>query len=293
MDLLCVGDVMVDVRVDVGALVRGAEVHGRVLVQPGGASANAAVWAAWDGATARVHGAVGNDLAGRLVTEALRERGVKMHLTPYAGEPTGTILVVHEPGERSMVADRGANVRLRADDLPGMLVCGAVLVSGYLLLNDDTHTTAAAALERSVAPLVAVDAASWRLVEAFGVERFFEVTRRATVVLANEAEARALTGGLEPEAAARALGERFPVAAVKRGSVGALLVVDGTLHRAPAEPVEEMDPTGAGDAFDGVLLGALARGVEAEVALTRACHAGALAASSAQAWPDATGARSG
>ena len=285
MDLLCIGDVMLDVRADARALVHGGDVHGTVSVQPGGTSANAAVWAVWDGAEARVHGGVGADLAGRLLAEALRERGVKMHLTPYADAATGTMLVMHEAGERSMVADRGANARLRAEELPGMLVCGAVLVSGYLLLHEDTHATALAAMERAVAPLIAVDAASWPLVESFGVPRFFEATARATVVLANEREARTLTG-LEDEGAARALGERFPVAAVKLGARGAVAVVDGAVHRVAGESIREVDPTGAGDAFDGVLLGALARGAAAEEALARAAHAGALAASSARAWPD-------
>jgi sugar/nucleoside kinase (ribokinase family) len=285
VDLLCIGDVMLDVRVDAGRLVRGGDVHGRVVVQPGGTSANAAVWAAWDGATSRVHGGVGADLSGRLVAEALRERGVKMHLTPYPDAVTGTMLVVHEPGERSMAADRGANARFRADDLPGMLVSGAVLVSGYLLLHEDTHPTAVAAIERSVSPFVAVEAASWPLVEAFGVERFFEVTERASVVLANEREAEVLTGSTG-EAAAKLLGERFPIACVKLGDHGAVAAVDGAIHRAPTEPIEELDPTGAGDAFDGVFLAAVARGADVDDALRRACHAGALAAASLQAWPE-------
>lgn len=285
MDLLCIGDVMLDVRVDAGRLARGGDVHGRVVVQPGGTSANAAVWAAWDGAAARVHGGVGVDLPGRLLAEALRDRGVKMHLTPYADAATGTMLVVHEPGERSMAADRGANARFRVDELPGMLVSGAVLVSGYLLLHEDTHATGLAALERSVSPFVAVEAASWPLVESFGVDRFFEVTEKATVLLANEHEAEALTG-LAGEPAATALGERFPIACVKLGAEGAVAVVDGVLHRTHGERIEEADPTGAGDAFDGVFLAAIARGAEVDDALRRACHAGALAAASLQTWPE-------
>lgn len=285
MDLLCIGDVMLDVRVDAGALVRGGDVHGRVVVQPGGTSANAAVWAAWDGATARVHGGVGVDLGGRLLAEALRDRGVKMQLTPYADATTGTMLVVHEPGERSMAADRGANARFRADELPGMLVSGAVLVSGYLLLHEDTHPVGLAALARSVSPFVAVDAASWPLVESFGVDRFFMVTEKATVLLANEREAETLTG-TAGESAAKLLGERFPIACVKLGVEGAVAVVDGAVHRVPAEPIDEADPTGAGDAFDGVFLAALARGSDVDDALGRACHAGALAAASLHAWPE-------
>jgi ribokinase len=284
VDLLCIGDVMVDVHVDAHELARGGDVHGRVRIQPGGTSANAAVWAVWDGAQARVHGGIGKDIAGRLLTEALSDRGVKVHLTRYADAPTGAMLVVGEPGERSMVADRGANTRFRPDALPGMLVCGAVLVSGYLLMHEDTSDTAMAAIERAVTPFVAVEAASWPLIEAFGVDRFFASTERATVILANDREAETLTG-LTGEKAARALGAHFPLAAVKHGADGATIVADGDVHRAAAEPIDEVDPTGAGDAFDGVLLAALARGASVDDALGRACHAGALAAGMNERWP--------
>jgi ribokinase len=285
VDLLTVGDVMLDVLVDAGELARGGDVHGRVRIHPGGTSANAAVWAAWDGAAARVHGAVGADVAGRLLAEALGDRGVKMHLTPYRDATTGTMLVMGEPGERSMVADRGANARLRPDDLPGKLIAGAVLVSGYLLLQEPTVDTALEALERAVAPLIAVEAASWPLIEAFGVDRYLHATRRATVVLANDQEAEVLTGKTG-EDAARDLGERYPLACVKHGPDGATLVADGTTHRARADAVAELDPTGAGDAFDGVLLGALARGADVDDALERACRAGARAAATRGSWPE-------
>jgi sugar/nucleoside kinase (ribokinase family) len=285
VDVTTVGDVMLDVRVDAGALVRGGDVHGRVVIQPGGTSANAAVWASWAGAEARVHARVGADLAGRLLERELADHGVEPILTLDPTAPTGTMLVVHEAGERSMVADRGANARLVPDDLPEAMASGAVLVSGYLLLQEEGHEAGVAALERADAAWVAVEAASWPMVESFGVERFFSDAARANVVLANEREAHALTG-CEGGAGARALGERVRVAAVKLGARGAVLSFDGRIVTSLAEPVVEVDPTGAGDAFDGVLLADLARGVEPEVALARACHAGALVAAGAGAWPE-------
>ena len=42
MDVVTVGDVMIDVRVDSDGLEEGGDVHGRVLVRPGGSAANAA-----------------------------------------------------------------------------------------------------------------------------------------------------------------------------------------------------------------------------------------------------------
>ena len=285
MDLVCVGDVMLDIRVDAQALKRGGDVHGRVLLQPGGTSANAAVWGAWAGATTRVLGRIGDDLQGRTVRGALAERGVDAALTADAEAATGTMLVVHEPGERSMVADRGANARLAPDDLPTTIEAGAVLVSGYLFLQDAGHDAAASALERARAGLVAVETASWPLIEAFGPGRFFEETSAATVVLANEREVEALTGRSGVDAAG-ALGERYRVAAVKMDRRGATLCVDGRVLTAPAEPVDEVDPTGAGDAFDGVLLAMLSCGAAPEDALVHACHAGALVAASEHAWPE-------
>jgi sugar/nucleoside kinase (ribokinase family) len=285
VDLVCVGDVMLDIRVDSEALKRGGDVHGRVLLQPGGTSANAAVWGAWAGATTRVLGRIGDDLQGRTVRAALQERGVDAALTVDPEAPTGTMLVVHEPGERSMVADRGANARLAPDDLPAAIEAGAVLVSGYLLLQEPGHEAAIAALTRATTNLLAVEAASWPLVEAFGSERFLDATAAATVVVANEREARSLTGLTGAEAAV-SLGERFRLAAVKMGRRGAALCVDGEVIVSPAEPVEEIDPTGAGDAFDGVLLAMLACGAAPDESLARACRAGALVAASEQAWPD-------
>ena len=129
-----------------------------------------------------------------------------------------------------------------------------------------------------------METATWPLIEAVGPEGFDELAAGASVVLANEREAEALTAR-GPVDAARELGERYRAVAVKRGAAGAVLVLDGELHEAAAEAIEERDPTGAGDAFDGVLLAvARARGGAGE-ALRRACQAGAEVAASASVWP--------
>jgi sugar/nucleoside kinase (ribokinase family) len=285
VDLVCVGDVMLDVRAEAGALRSGGDVHGRVLVQPGGTSANAAVWAASVGASTAVIGAVGDDVPGDLLVAALAERHVATDDVLRRAAPTGTMLVLHEAGERSMVADRGANASLRAADLPSALRARAVLVSGYLLLQPPTTDAALAAIARADADIVAVEAASWPLVESFGVEAFFDAASEANAVLANEREAATLTGCAADDACRR-LGERFRIAAVKRGAHGAFLSFEGSFLGAPSPAVDELDPTGAGDAFDGVLLASLVRGADPGEALQRACEAGSRVAAAASAWPD-------
>jgi ribokinase len=276
---------MLDVSVEAPLLVAGGDVHGRVRARPGGSAANAAVWATAEGARARVFGRVGDDLVGRLVSESLAARGVDAAMAFDPSTPTGTMLVVHGATERSMVADRGANARLRAEDLPDELRAGAVLVSGYTLLHGGSRAAAMSALERARAAIVAVEASSWPLLEAVGADQFLADTRRATMVLANEREAEVLTGTTGADAARR-LGERYPIACVKLGPRGAVVVCDERVTLGSAEATEEVDPTGAGDAFDGAFLAALAGGRAIEEALDRACRAGARVAASEELWPE-------
>jgi sugar/nucleoside kinase (ribokinase family) len=285
VDVVTVGDVMLDVRVDADALEEGGDVHGRVLVRPGGSASNAAVWAAHAGARARVHGRVGTDTAGALIRDELIGRGVEPALAVDASADTGTMLVVHEPGERSMVADRGANGRLSPHDLPERLEAAAVLVSGYALLFEPTFPAAKAALDRAAARFVAVDTASWPMLRDFGVDRFLEVTAPANTILMNEREAEILTGR-RGEQAADALSDRFRVVCVKRGEDGAVMSWEGLVIRYGGVPIRELDPTGAGDAFDGVLLAQLAAGRSPGDALHAACRAGAAVAASYETWPE-------
>jgi sugar/nucleoside kinase (ribokinase family) len=284
MDVACVGDVMLDVHVASGALARGGDVHGRVALRPGGTSANAAVWAAWSGASSGVVAAVGDDVVGRLCREAVAERGVDAGGIVRRALATGVMIVMTEAGERSMIADRGANAALEPDDVRAV-EASAVLVSGYLFLQEPGHEIALAALDAARTDLLAIEAASWPLIDAFGADRFFEETSRCDVVFANDREAEALVGRTGGDAA-RVLGERYRFAAVKRGGRGAVLVAEGELLAADAEAVEERESTGAGDAFDGVLLAELVRGRAPRVALARATHAGALVAASSQTWPE-------
>src|SRR5437773_2134958 len=193
-DVIVVGDVMVDVTVEAGALAHGGDVHGEVRLRPGGGGANAAVWAAAEGARVRLYGRVGDDLAGRLVRESLEERGVETCLAVDPTARTGTMLVVREGGERSMVADRGANGHLSVDDLPDALDAAAVLLSGYLLLAEESRDAGIAAILRARAGIVAVDAASWPLLREVGREAFFGSTEGVTLLMANEQEAEELGG---------------------------------------------------------------------------------------------------
>jgi len=268
-DLACVGELMVDVHVGVPLPPPGGRAHGGITLLPGGSAVTAALAARRAGGTVLVVGRVGDDAGGRLLVDALAEHGVETHVGRMPDAPTG--VCVYAGG--AVAAERGANRGVRPEDLPAVLVAGAVLVSGYLLLQPDSAEAGRAALARAEARWRAVDAASAELVRRGGLE-----AEGANVVLADAEEARALTGEEDEEAAVRALAERFELALVKLGARGALACSHGDLVRHAEPPVDRLAAAGTGDAFAGAALLALARGDGLESALVAGCRAGAAQA---------------
>lgn len=109
------------------------------------------------------------------------------------------------------------------------------------------------------------------------------VLGRVDLLLINDAEARQLTGEFHLLRAARAIQELGPrVVVIKRGEHGTLSRIEDGWFALPAFPVETLkDPTGAGDAFAGGMLGHLcaAGGAFTDASLRRAVAHGTVVAS--------------
>jgi len=245
-----------------------SRVHADVTVRAGGTAVNAAVAASEADAAATVVGRVGSDASADLVSRALEERGIVGKLARDSELSTGAAVSLGA----SVVAHRGANARLAAEDIPEQFDADALLVSGFALFQTGSREAGRAALERFRGRWAAVDLASPKLAD-------LELATGANVVLATAEEALAVTGA-EPEEAAEALASRFELAVVKLGEDGAIAVRGDRVERAATDPVERRSAFGAGDAFAGALLVALAREQPLEEALRFACEAGARAAAS-------------
>ena len=88
-----------------------------------------------------------------------------------------------------------------------------------------------------------------------------QLMKKVDLFVANDAEARALTGEHNLMRAAKALRRMGPrLIVVKKGEHGVLFHSDQYQFSFPAYPVEEVvDPTGAGDTFAGGLMGYLSK----------------------------------
>ena len=290
-----VGQWMTDVVAELpGPLREGTDTNASVQVLGGGAAANTAAWLAHDGQDTTLVARIGDDLLGRAGRAELEGIGVVCRLAVDPRRPSGTCIVLVAPdGERTMIPDAGANEALAPQDIPeDVFAPGRHLhLSGYTLLVDGSRMAGLSALDRARlrGMTTSVDVASVGPLADAGAGRFLSWVTGVDVLLANESEA-ALLAGLpaprpdDPEGtalagaalAARTLCGVVGTCVVKLGPRGAYVQdASGATAHAPAEGVDVVDTTGAGDAFAAGWLPAWREGVEPLVALERGNHVAA------------------
>lgn len=109
-----------------------------------------------------------------------------------------------------------------------------------------------------------------------------KVLKQTDIYVANDAEARSLSGETNLILAARSLLSRGPkMVLIKKGEHGVILYGEGLIFMLPAYPTDKViDPTGAGDTFAGGFMGVLARAKRITPAiLKKAITYGTIAAS--------------
>lgn len=263
--IVSLGDFMLDVLVKrrSGSGIEG--VVERLSLQPGGSAANVAAWIAYIGVPSGFAGAAGRDLAGDLMVEDLRRRGVQCAVARLADAQTGILLLEAMPdGSNRPAARRGANnLWVPNDKQQQMLSCATWLhlstYAFYPAVSREPLLAAIAGAHARGVP-VSIDLGAPHVMQHIGPDAYRDVLRRATptVLLANELEAAALAGeGGEPLSA---LAVYAPLVVLKRGAWGCTVQQDGTRVDEPAAPVAVVDPVGAGDAFVAGFIAALWRG---------------------------------
>ena len=297
--VVVVGSVNIDLVIRGGRLPGPGETvtGGTFERHHGGKGGNQAVAAARLGSPVSFVGAVGDDAFGADARAALELEGVDVtELATVPGTATGVALIlVDRRGENLISVASGANATLEAGSLgPAFKRIGLGPGDVVLVCHEIATATAREALRLGRA------AGVWTVFNpapADGVDR--TVLAEADVISPNQAElltlaatearrtgrastsgpaaaadvARAARGLLEPSPSGPGVGS---VVVVTLGPNGALLIGrEVTLDVAPI-PVEAVDTTGAGDAFNGALASSLATGRSIEDAVRRAVVAGAL-----------------
>ena len=105
---------------------------------------------------------------------------------------------------------------------------------------------------------------------------FDDLLSETTIFLPNEREAISLSGESNLDLAAKVLGSKVEILAVKQGADGALGVQGQKQIQVESIPVQVVDQVGAGDSFDAGFLYGYLQGWKIEKSLRLACVCGAI-----------------
>ena len=241
--ILSIGDLLLDITiVPDGPLRPDDDRAARIGVGGGGQAANFCAWTAALGDPVRLITRVGDDERGRQLVSDLSHKGVDVRAV-WASEPTGAIAVlVGADGARAMATHRGASVGLRAEDLLDEWLVDVKLihVPAYSLFVEPIAgaTRAAISRVRSHGGMLSIDLSSVAGLLDYGPSRMaYDLARlKPELVFATQAEAETIGVPLEHLA-------QLPV--IKLGAAGCRVFG----RTVPAPAVQQVDGTGAGDAF--------------------------------------------
>lgn len=284
-----VGSANVDLVVRVPAIPRAGEtvLGGDLHRFAGGKGANQAVAAARLGGVVTFVARVGDDELGRTSLEGYEGEGIDTrHVVVDPDAPTGAALIaVDREGENAIAVAPGANARLAPADVEA--AADAIRGAGVLLLQLETPLEAsrrAIAIAEDGGTAVILNPAPARPLER-------DLLGGVDVLTPNLEEARTLaarlgTDGSEPgELAAALLDAGVGRVAITLGGEGVLIADRDGSERLPARPVDAVDTTAAGDAFNGALGVAIAAGLGWRDAVAFGQRAGALAVTREGAQP--------
>jgi sugar/nucleoside kinase (ribokinase family) len=285
LDVLCIGNAIVDVIADAGddflereGLVKGsmrlvdAEEAERLYDHmgagrqvSGGSAGNTAAGVAALGGRAGFIGQVAPDPLGKFYRDDLTATGVEF-ITAAAdvGAPTARSMILVTPdGHRTMNTFLGAAQHLPASALDETQIRDSAILylEGYLW---DPETPRYAMVRAIEVAREAGRKVAFTLSDTFCVDRhragFMQLldTGRIDILFANQAEIEALAGVAHLETAVAEIAPKVETLVVTRSEDGALAIRGGERADVAAEPIRELvDTTGAGDLFAaGFLLGA-------------------------------------
>ena len=236
--ILVIGDVIEDlIVVPETAIRKNTDTNAKITKSMGGQAANVASWLSYLGTETSFVGCVGIEDVS-ILTASLKQHGIKPQLQT-SSKQTGSLVVLVDGQERSMLTDRGANTDLDFSvvDPTGHSV---VYLSGYSLLNRNLKDLQRFADRiHDAGGVLAIDPGSYGFIKDHGVESFKSLVQLADLVFPNHEEENLL-----------GLSGNVPLTVITNGAGGAKAVwADGNFIEVKAVVEKLIDPTGAGDAF--------------------------------------------
>lgn len=268
-DVLVVGDLLMDYQYWVQSMpAPGGDVAILASAQnSGGSAANTGIALRAQNVSCGFCGRIGVDPLGDELIGQMEQIGVDLSCLHRCGGTGYTVTMIDQTGERTMFSYRGDGGTWRIGDaLCAMFEKIRIFyVSGYMLLEPDQAAFAieAAALARAAGCWVMLDTAPTIGRVTPDIRSAF--LQHTDVLLPNQSELLMLAECDNPTQSIEKLLDIVPCVAVKMGGDGAQLtarpgfrlpLADRLECHVPAEKVEPVDTTGAGDSFNAGFMAA-------------------------------------
>lgn len=284
LDVLVLGEINVDLILRLPANTTPVFGQERLVsdatLSPGSSSVICACGAAQLGLRVGFLGVVGDDVFGRYMIEEMTQRG--LDVSTVIVEPavkTGVTVSLSTRVDRALLTYPGSIAALTPERVDRTLLQRArhLHISSYFLqagLREGLPRLLTQA--RAEGMTVSLDT-GWDPEEKWNSSLDATVAQ-ADVFLPNGAEARAITGEDDIEAAQERLVEvkRIPLVAIKLGAAGGIARRGKETARAAPPRVQVVDTTGAGDSFNAGFIYGYLEGWSLQRTLEMACVCGAL-----------------
>ncbi len=208
-------------------------------------------------------GKVGRDSTGDFFESALENLGIQPFIMRGEERSGKCVSLVSPDGERTLVTHLGAAVEMKAEDLSPEIFDGydCLYVEGYLV-QDHNLIRGAIRMAKELGLKVAIDLASFNVVEE-NIDFLREViSEYVDIVFANEDEARAFSGEEEPVNALQYISTMCDLVIVKIGMRGALIKQGSEVsHVGIMAAAKRVDTTGAGDFYAAGFMAGMCEGL--------------------------------
>lgn len=246
------------------AFIKASTSNFKTNMVSGGSAANTIYGLAMLGAGTGFIGAIGKDATGDFFENDMKKAGVTTYLA-RRNSVTGTAVVLISPGsERTFATHLGASVELSPEDLnpQDFSKYDILYIEGYQIYNKPL-VVSACRTARENKMKIALDLASYNVVDA-NLAAFREIVENyVDILFANEEEAKSFTG-LAPNNALNSISRFCDITVIKTGKDGSLIKQGENIIKTGTIPVQCIDTTGAGDLYASGFLYGYANGLPLE-----------------------------